>query len=212
MTRPPELERRRSRAPLRDGAEEEEEDGGELTLEQTLIALHRSERAPRGVLKQVQARLKLESERPSVKWARHLEGLMGQLSGWPLAAVVAILISLVTWHRQQREAVWHEVAELDTPESAISGVFVPGSLQLRLSGDPQGMGVCEGHFLLGAGDASPTAPARVRWTRCDLPDALTDELRRPFSPMQAAAPLRLLVRGHWAGANEFEALGLRLLP
>jgi hypothetical protein len=211
MTRQLDVERRRARAPLLDGAAGD--DAGEQTLAKTLIALHRSERAPSGVLKQVQARLKSESERPAgVGWMQCMQDLMGQVAGWPLAAVVAILISLVAWHRQQRDSAWREVAELGAAELSVTGVAVPGSLQLRLDGDNDGMGKCEGHFLLLPDDAPHAAPVRVNWMRCDLPDALADELGRLFSPVQKAMPLSILVRGHWAGASEFEALGLRLLP
>jgi hypothetical protein len=209
VTRQRERERPRGKAPFRDGPE----DTGELPLAQTLAALHRSERAPRAVLKQVQERLANESERAAgSSWARWLEGLMLQIAGWPLAAVVAaLLMSFVTWQRQQTEAARRE-AELGAAEVAVTGRVVRGSLQFRIYGDEAGMGLCEGHFLLAPEDAPYAAPVRVRWTRCDLPDALSDELRHPFSPVHGAPRLSVRVHGHWARANEFEALGLRLQP
>jgi hypothetical protein len=209
MTRRGELERRRGKAPCHDGAE----DTGELLLAQTLIALHRSERAPRAVLKQVQARLASKSERPGAGgWARRLGGILRQLAERPLTAVVVlVLMSLVTWQRQQTEAARQE-AELGAAEVFVAGRAVPGSLQLRMEGEEMGMRHCEGHFLLAPEDAAHAAPVRVRWNRCDLPDALSDELRRLFSPVHGAPSLSVRVRGYWVRANELEALGLRLQP
>lgn len=77
-------------------------------------------------------------------------------------------------------------------------------------GDEMGMGHCEARFLL-TPDGS-REPVRMHWTRCDLPEALSDELRRLFSPVRGASPLKVKALGHWARTGEFEALELRLPP
>jgi hypothetical protein len=209
MTRQRELEGRRGEAPFRDGAD----DSGGLPLAQTLIALHRSERAPPALLKQVQVRLASQRERAGGdSWARRLGGVMLQIAERPLTALVAlVLMSFVTWQRQQTEVARQE-AELGAAEVFVAGMAVPGSLQLRMEGDEMGMGHCEGHFLLAPEDPAHAAPVRVRWNRCDLPDALSDELRRLFSPVDGAPPLSVRVRGYWVRANELEAIGLHLQP
>lgn len=200
------------------------DDGAELQLAQTLIALHRAERAPRAVVRQVQARL-AEGRRPSVSraWARRLDALLAQLGGWPLAGVVALVpLLLLTWQHQRLNAERRQLAEdaaaqaeqrskeLAGKELTLSGVAVPGSLQLRMDYDDTGLAHCQGSFLLQPEDSLRQAPVRVRWTRCDLPDELSGELKRVFSPLRGAPPFPVSVRGHWVRAREFQALGLRL--
>lgn len=216
----------RQREPQRPPRPEMSSDEPELQLAQTLIALHRSERAPRAVLARVEARMAGWSEPRGGRavW-RRLELLFVQLAGWPGAGVVAVaLLLLVSWQHQQAEAGLRQRAEvalrpaespskqLAATEVTVRGLAVPGSLQSRLSGDENGMGICEGHFLLTPEGAPHEEPIRVHWTRCDLPDALSAELQRVFSPVRGAPLLSVSVRGHWAGAKELDALGLRLQP
>jgi hypothetical protein len=216
------LQREAGRQPARPGGQRTEEEVAELQLAQTLIALHRSERAPRAVVQQVEARL-LAGRRPTASRAWRLDALLAQLGGWPLAGVVALVpLLLLTWQHQrlmvERRQLADEAAaqaeqrsqELAGKEVTLSGVAVPGSLQLRMDYDDTGLAHCQGSFLLEPEDSLRQAPVRVRWTRCDLPDELSGELRRVFSPLRGAPPFPVSVRGHWARAREFEALGLRL--
>lgn len=196
-------------------------------LAQALIALHRAERAPRAVVRQVQLSLAGTNTAYSrrVSWLRRLNALLVQSAGWPVAGVVALLPLLLLAGQHQRleaerrqatEAVAlqaeQHLRELAGKEVTLSGVAVPGSLKSVMYGDEIGMGRCEGSFLMEQDGGSPGAPVRVRWTRCDLPDELSGELRRVFSPMRGAPPFPVSVRGHWARAGEFEALGLRVQP
>jgi hypothetical protein len=211
----------RGKAP---SAEPGADDGAALQLAQTLIALHRSERAPRALVRQVEAHLAGGSKSAvPAAWARRLDALRAQLAGWPLAGVVALVpLLLVTWQHQRLSLERRQTAEaaalqaeqraseLAVEEVTLSGVAVPGSLQLVLSGDDIGMGHCSGSFLMEPEGGHGPAPVRVRWSRCDLPEELSGELRRVFSPLRGAPPFPVRVRGHWAHAREFEALGLRL--
>jgi len=198
-----------------------DEELSELQLAQTLIALHREQQAPRAVREQVESRLQGEGLQRSGRaaWARRLDALMAQIAGWSGAGVVAVVaLLLLTWqHQQAGEARESRATELGPsalaePDAIVSGVVVPGSLQWRMSGDEIGMGRCEASFLLRHGDAAHDEPMHVSWTRCDLPDELSEELRRPFSPVRGAPPLSLEARGRWARENELDALSLRLLP
>lgn len=196
----------------------------ELQLAQTLIALHRAERAPRAVLQRAEARLAGgRAAACGAVWARRLDTLLVQLAGWPLAGVVALVpLLLLTWQHQRLNAERRQTAEVAAlqaeqhsqeragKEVTLSGVAVPGSLQLRMDYDDTGIAHCAGSFLLEPRDNLRHAPVRVRWTRCDLPDELSGELRRVFSPQRGSPPFPVSVRGHWAHAREFEALGLRL--
>lgn len=201
-------------------------DGCEQQLAQELIALHRAERAPLAVVQQVESRLAGGGKPLSFRaaWARRLDAFLAPLAGWPVAGVVALVpLLLLTWQSQRLEAERRQLAEVATlqaeersrklanQEVTVSGVAVPGSLQWRIYGDEIGMGHCEGRFLLELGGLRE-APVRVHWTRCDLPEALSGELRRVFSPLQGAVPFPVSVRGYWARVGEFEALGLRLEP
>lgn len=222
MTRPPEAEPGRGGA--RPGQRSSSDDGCELQLAQALIALHRSERAPRPVVQQVESRLAgcSQPRSGSAAWTRRLDALLAQLAGWPLAGLVALVpLLLMTWQEQRLAAARRQAAEAAMvqaeqrsleragQEVTLSGVALPGSLQWRMYGDEIGMGHCEGRFQL---QPEAGTPVHVRWTRCDLPDELSGELRRVFSPLHGAAPFPVSVRGHWARAGEFEALGLRLQP
>lgn len=148
---------------------------------------------------------------------------MARITGWSGAAAVAVgALLLLTWqHRQADEARRRLMvsksgpsepgpALLAEPEASVRGVAVPGSLQWRMYGDEIGMGLCEAQFLLARDGAA--RPIRVRWTRCDMPDELSDELRRLASPVRGAPALSVSARGHWARESEFEALSLRLQP
>jgi hypothetical protein len=199
------------------------EEDAELRLAQRLVALHRSERAPRTVVRQVESFVRGRSEpRRSLRWTRRLEVLPMQVSGWPGAGMLALVLSvLVPWQHQRVESARRDAAkwqaeqnakELGNSDVTASGLAVPGSLQWRMYGDELGMGYCEGSFLLAPADGSRAAPVRVHWTRCDLPDALSAELQRRFSPAAGAPLLPVSVRGHWARAQEFEALGMQLQP
>jgi hypothetical protein len=198
-----------------------EEDRSELELAHTLVALHRAERAPVAVRERVDSCL--QGRRPPrsgrAAWAVRLDALMAQMGGWPGAGAVAVVaLLLLTWqHRQANEgrnpqSAEHGPTALAEPEATVNGVAVPGSLQWRMSGDEIGMGHCDASFLLTPSGAPNGEPLRVSWTRCDLPDELSEELRRVFSPVRGAPPLRLSARGRWARENEFEALSVRLQP
>jgi hypothetical protein len=202
------------------------DDDAELPLAQTLVALHRSERAPRELLEHVQSHLQgLASRTGRAAASRRWDIIMARSAGWPGACGVAVAaVLLLTWqHRQADEARrWSTLRESRSfehgptapaeLEATVTGVLVPGSLQWRMYGDDIGMGHCDAHFLVTPAGAPHGAPIRVRSTRCDLPDELLEELRRPFSPLRGLPALSVSARGRWAGEGEFEALGLSLQP
>jgi hypothetical protein len=198
----------------------------EPRLAETLIALHRSELAPARVVNRIAAHLdalaSVVPARREGRWQSLLVVLRTNLAGVPTGLGLAVVLSLLlTWRQQLADAPPEQADQVrDVPpadEVLLSGTAVPGSLELRRYADPDGMGQCEGQFLLnqgevGSGEAQRESPIRVRWTRCDLPDALLGELKRRFSPVAGAPRVPVSVWGRWQRADEFEGRRLRLQP
>jgi len=215
------MSRRKQRPGAAESGRTGDDDRSELQLAHTLIALHRAEQAPRVVHEQVESRLQARrvSRSGRAAWARCVGVFMAQIAGWPGAGVVAVVaLLLLTWqHRQAEEAGESRTTEagptaLADAEATVSGEAVPGSLHWQLSGDEIGKGHSEASIWMTPSGAPRDEPLRVFWTRCDLPDELSEELRRVFSPVRGAPPLSLSARGRWARENEFEALSVRVQP
>jgi hypothetical protein len=184
----------------------------EAELAKSLIALHRAERAPDRVIEQVAIRMDAQAAapaRPSLAWLSQLGALRRQVSAdagaWLLAAALAVL---VTWHQRAAQGPWDASGD-PAPAAAdpLTGIAVPGSLERRIYGDAWGAGHCEGQFLVRP--EGQLRAVRVHWTRCDLPDALSSELRRSSSPREAAAPGHVSLWGSWRRAEEFDAVRFR---
>lgn len=196
----------------------------EQGLADALIALHRSERAPDSVVQRIAARLDvLPSVSPAPRhapWRRILDVLRTNLAGASVGLAFALVVALLVTLRQQSADTASTESdrlgdELGAEEVLLTGTAVPGSLQSRMIADADGVVTCEGQFLLSLGAlGSPEAQSesiiRVRWTRCDLPDALSAELKRRFSPMIGAPRVPVSVWGRWQGAGEFDGRRMRL--